>query len=75
MKRWNFKGGRASHGNSLSHRVPGSTGGRQDPGRTFKGKKMPGNMGNDRITTQNLKILKVRRSEVQEIAFGPSLYI
>ena len=59
MKRWNFKGGRASHGNSLSHRVPGSTGGRQDPGRTFQGKKMPGNMGNDRVTTQNLKILKV----------------
>ena len=64
MKRWNFKGGRASHGNSLSHRVPGSTGGRQDPGRTFKGKKMPGNMGNDRITTQNLKILKVSCEEV-----------
>jgi 50S ribosomal protein uL3 len=59
MKRWNFKGGRASHGNSLSHRVPGSTGGRQDPGRTFLGKKMPGRMGSDRITTQNLKILKV----------------
>ena len=43
MKRWNFAGGKASHGNSLSHRVPGSTGQRQDPGKTFKGKKMPGN--------------------------------
>ncbi len=42
MKRWNFGGGRATHGNSLSHRVPGSTGCRQDPGRVFKNKKMPG---------------------------------
>ena len=42
MKRWNFGGGPASHGNSVSHRVPGSTGCRQDPGRVFKNKKMPG---------------------------------
>jgi large subunit ribosomal protein L3 len=42
MKRWNFGGGRTSHGNSLSHRVLGSTGQRQDPGKTFKGKKMAG---------------------------------
>ena len=59
MKRHNFKGGRASHGNSKAHRIPGSTGGRQDPGRTFLGKKMPGRMGSDRVTVQNLKILKV----------------
>jgi large subunit ribosomal protein L3 len=42
MKRWGFSGGRATHGNSLSHRVPGSTGCRQDPGRVFKNKKMAG---------------------------------
>ena len=59
IKRHNFKGGRASHGNSKAHRIPGSTGGRQDPGRTFLGKKMPGRMGSDRVTVQNLKILKV----------------
>ena len=59
MKRWNFKGGRASHGNSLSHRVLGSTGCRQDPGKVFKGKKMPGRMGTDRITVQNLRVLKI----------------
>ena len=59
MKRHNFKGGRASHGNSLNHRTPGSTGQRQDPGKVFKGKKMPGNMGNDRVTVQNLHVLKI----------------
>lgn len=59
MKLWNFGGGRASHGNSLNHRTPGSTGQRQDPGRVFKGKKMPGRMGSDRITTQNLRIIKI----------------
>jgi large subunit ribosomal protein L3 len=59
MKRWNFAGGSATHGNSVSHRVPGSTGCRQDPGRTFKNKKMPGRMGGERITTQNLVLLKV----------------
>jgi large subunit ribosomal protein L3 len=58
MKRWNFSGGRATHGNSLSHRVAGSTGQRQDPGKVFKGKKMAGHMGDDRVTTQNLKIVK-----------------
>ena len=42
MKKWNFGGGRATHGNSLAHRIPGSTGCRQDPGRVFKNKKMPG---------------------------------
>lgn len=56
MKRWNFRGLEASHGVSVSHRSHGSTGGRQDPGRTFKGKKMAGHMGVERVTTQNLKI-------------------
>src|SRR5260370_18094836 len=56
MKRWNFGGLRASHGVSVSHRSIGSTGGRQDPGRTFKNKKMPGQMGVDRVTTLNLKV-------------------
>ena len=57
MKRWNFGGLRASHGVSISHRSIGSTGGRQDPGKTFKNKKMPGHMGVERITTLNLKIV------------------
>jgi large subunit ribosomal protein L3 len=57
MKRWNFGGLRASHGVSISHRSIGSTDGRQDPGKTFKNKKMPGHMGVDRITTLNLKIV------------------
>ena len=57
MKRWNFGGLRATHGVSVSHRSIGSTGGRQDPGKTFKNKKMPGHMGVDRITTLNLKVV------------------
>ena len=56
MKRWNFGGLRASHGVSISHRSIGSTGGRQDPGKTFKNKKMPGHQGVERITTLNLKL-------------------
>jgi large subunit ribosomal protein L3 len=59
MKRWNFKGLRATHGVSISHRSPGSTGQRQDPGRTFKGKKMPGHMGNTTVTTLNLQVVSV----------------
>ncbi len=58
MKRWNFAGLRASHGVSVSHRSIGSTGGRQDPGKTFKGKKMPGHLGVDRVTTQNLRVVQ-----------------
>ena len=58
MKRWNFGGLRATHGVSVSHRSAGSTGQRQDPGKTFKGKKMAGQMGNERITTQNLKVVR-----------------
>lgn len=59
MKRWNFRGLRASHGVSISHRSIGSTGGRQDPGKTFKNKKMAGHMGSDRVTTLNLKVAKI----------------
>ena len=59
MKRHNFKGGRASHGVSVSHRAHGSTGNSQDPGRVFKGKKMAGHMGAKQVTKQNLKIISV----------------
>jgi large subunit ribosomal protein L3 len=58
MKRHNFGGGRASHGNSVSHRSHGSTGQCQDPGKVFKGKKMAGHMGNVSVTTQNLEIIR-----------------
>ncbi len=56
MKRHNFGGHRASHGNSVTHRSHGSTGQRQDPGKVFKGKKMAGHMGDVRVTTQNLEV-------------------
>ena len=59
MKRWNFKGLRATHGVSISHRSHGSTGQCQDPGKVFKGKKMAGHMGNVKRTTQNLEIVRV----------------
>ena len=58
MKRWNFGGLRATHGVSISHRSHGSTGQRQDPGKVFKGKKMAGHMGDERVTTQNLVVVK-----------------
>src|SRR5438067_3918508 len=58
MKRWNFAGLRASHGVSISDRSHGSTGGRQDPGKTFKNKKMAGHLGVERITTLNLKVVQ-----------------
>ena len=58
IKRWNFGGLRATHGVSISHRSIGSTGGRQDPGKTFKNKKMPGHLGVDRVTTQNLRVVQ-----------------
>jgi len=57
MVRWNFHGLEASHGVSVSHRSHGSTGNRQDPGRTFPGKKMAGHYGSERVTTQNLKVV------------------
>src|SRR6195952_187254 len=59
MKRWNFRGLEASHGVSVSHRSHGSTGNRQDPGKTFKNKKMAGHMGAERITTMNVEIAAV----------------
>jgi large subunit ribosomal protein L3 len=58
MKRWNFGGLRATHGVSISHRSHGSTGNRQDPGKTFAGKKMAGHYGDERVTTQNLQIVR-----------------
>ena len=59
IKRWNFRMGDATHGNSLSHRSPGSIGQRQTPGRVFPGKKMSGHMGAETQTTQNLQVVKV----------------
>ncbi len=59
MKRWNFGGLRATHGVSVSHRSHGSTGNRQDPGRTFKNKKMAGHYGVEQVTTQNLKVVQI----------------
>jgi large subunit ribosomal protein L3 len=58
MKRWNFGGLRATHGVSVSHRSHGSTGQRQDPGKVFKGKKMAGHYGAERVSTQNLVIVR-----------------
>lgn len=59
VRRWNFRTQDASHGNSLSHRVPGSIGQCQTPGRVFKGKKMSGHMGNANVTVQNLEVVRV----------------
>jgi len=59
VKRWNFSMQDATHGNSISHRALGSTGQCQTPGRVFKGKKMPGHMGAERVTTQGLEIIRV----------------
>ena len=59
MKRWNFRGLEASHGVSVSHRSHGSTGNRQDPGKTFKNKKMAGHLGQERITTMNLEVARI----------------
>ncbi len=59
MKRWNFAGLEASHGVSISHRSLGSTGNRQDPGKTFKNKKMAGHMGQERVTTLNLTVAAI----------------
>jgi len=59
MKRWNFSGLEASHGVSISHRSHGSTGNRQDPGKTFKNKKMAGHLGVERVTTLNLEVAAV----------------
>src|SRR6202008_3995256 len=59
MKRWNFGGLRAAHGVSVSHRSHGSTGNRQDPGRTFPNKKMAGHLGVEQVTTLNLQVVQV----------------
>ncbi len=59
IKRWNFQMQDATHGNSLSHRAPGSIGQNQTPGRVFKGKKMAGHMGSRNVTTQNLEVVRV----------------
>ncbi len=59
IKRWNFSTQDATHGNSLSHRAPGSIGQNQSPGRVFKGKKMAGHMGAERVTVQNLELVRV----------------
>src|SRR6201999_2897576 len=59
IKRWHFGGLRATHGVSVSHRSHGSTGQRQDPGKVFKGKKMAGHLGDERVTTQNLKVVGI----------------
>ncbi|ANF17225.1 50S ribosomal protein L3 [Buchnera aphidicola (Schlechtendalia chinensis)] len=59
VKRWNFRTQDSSHGNSLSHRAPGSIGQNQTPGRVFKGKKMAGHLGNSRVTVQNLNVIRI----------------
>lgn len=59
MKRWNFSGLEATHGVSISHRSHGSTGNRQDPGKTFKNKKMAGHLGSERVTTLNLEVAAI----------------
>jgi len=59
MKRWGFKGGPATHGASKFHRKAGSTGQRQDPGKVFKGKKMPGHMGASRVTVKRLRVMRI----------------
>lgn len=59
VKRWNFRTQDATHGNSLSHRVPGSIGQNQTPGKVFKGKKMAGQLGNERVTVQCLDVVRV----------------
>lgn len=63
MKRWNFRGLEASHGVSVSHRSHGSTGQRQDPGKVFKGKKMAGHMGVEKVTIKNLEVVLVDKDK------------
>ena len=63
MKRWNFAGGPASHGSKKWHRRPGSIGQRKTPGRVYKGKRMAGHMGMERVTVQNLEVVEIRADE------------
>jgi large subunit ribosomal protein L3 len=71
IKRHNFKMGDATHGNSLSHRAPGSLGQRQTPGRVFPGKKMSGHMGDVQQTTQNLKVVRIDAERNLIMVSGP----
>ena len=71
IKRHNFAGKDATHGNSINHRTPGSIGQNQTPGRVFKGKKMTGHMGAERVTTQNLKIVRVDIDKNLLLVNGP----
>jgi len=71
IKRYNFASGRASHGNSRSHNVPGSIGMAQDPGRVFPGKRMTGHMGDVKCTTQNLEIARVDAERQLLLVKGP----
>ena len=71
VKRWNFKMQDASHGNSISHRAPGSIGQCQTPGKVWKGKKMSGHMGHERKTIQNLKIASIDSDNNLLLIKGP----
>ena len=71
VKRWNFSTQDKTHGNSLAHRAPGSIGQCQSPGRVFKGKKMSGQMGNARVTTQNIEIVRVDAERNLLLVKGP----
>ena len=71
VKRWNFKMQDATHGNSISHRAPGSIGQCQTPGKVWKGKKMSGHMGYERKTIQNLKITSIDEENNLLLIKGP----
>lgn len=71
IKRWNFSSQRMTHGNSLSHRAPGSIGQNQSPGKVFKGKKMAGQMGNKAVTTQSLEVVRVDAENNLLLVKGP----
>ena len=71
VKRWNFSTQDKTHGNSLAHRAPGSIGQCQSPGRVFKGKKMSGQMGNARVTSQNIEIVRVDAERNLLLVKGP----
>lgn len=71
VKRWNFRTQDATHGNSLSHRVPGSIGQNQTPGKVFRGKKMPGQLGNERVTIQSLDVVSVDAERKLLLVKGP----
>jgi large subunit ribosomal protein L3 len=70
IKRFHFKSGRATHGNSKAHNKLGSTGMTQDPGRVFKGKKMPGHLGNKKKSIRNVKVLYISRSRECVFVYG-----